>query len=107
MKAGATQTIPAGATESGLAAIITVVGSQHIALRSFAVEAFDDEVGILLDQPASQTTSTTGNVDIAIEDLIVTASTLPAILAADASLLRIASNRIAMKDVASQWASVY
>ena len=34
---------------SGLAAIITVVNSSHIELRSLAVEAADSEAGILLD----------------------------------------------------------
>ena len=92
-------------TNSGLAAIITVVNSNHIELRSFAVEAAS-EAGILLDQ-VSVGDGLASDTDIAIEDLVITASTLPAIVAVDVTLLKIANNRIAMEDVASQWASVY
>lgn len=102
-------------TNSGLAAIITVVNSSHIELRSFAVEAAS-EAGILLDQTPAQSGvavfevasyNAVTNTDVAIEDLVITASTLPAIVAVDVTLLKIAHNRIAMEDVASQWASVY
>ena len=101
-------------TNSGLAAVITVVNSKHVELRSFAVEAAS-EAGILLDQiprnrawPFSKSLlNAVTNTDIAIEDLVITASTLPAIVAVDVTLLKIANNRIAMEDVASQWASVY
>ena len=51
LHAGSASLAPAGSTaESGLAAVITVTGSQHIELRSFCVEAADQEVGILLDR---------------------------------------------------------
>jgi hypothetical protein len=94
--------------ESGLAAVLTVTQCQHIALRSFAVEAADDEAGVLLDQvPAKEGQTIQYNADISVEDLIVTASTLPAIVAVDVNLLKVADNRIAMKDAASDWASVY
>lgn len=103
-------------TDSGLAAIITVVNSNHIELRSFAVEAGDAEAGILLDHTPEQSGvavfevasyNAVTNTDVALDDLVITASTLPAIVAVDVTLLKIANNRIAMEDVASQWASVY
>jgi Family of unknown function (DUF6519) len=92
-------------TNIGLAAIITVVNSNHVELRAFAVEAAS-EAGVLLDQ-VSVGDGLASDTDIAIEDLVITASTLPAIVAVDVTLLKVANNRIAMEDVASQWASVY
>jgi hypothetical protein len=107
MKPGTTPAAAPSAftTNSGLAAIITVVNSSHVELRSFAVEAAS-EAGVLLDQ-ISVGDGLASDTDIAIEDLVITASTLPAIVAVDVTLLKIANNRIAMEDVASQWASVY
>ena len=107
MRPGATPAAARDAltTNSGLAAIITVVNSKHVELRSFAVEAAS-EAGILLDQ-VSVGDGLASDTDIGIKDLVITASTLPAIVAVDVTLLKIASNRIAMEDVASQWASVY
>ena len=113
-------------TASGFAAILTVTGCEHIDLHSFAVEAADGEVGILLDrsvQVASVPTSTdssfgqdegfthkfpiASNWDITIDDLALTASTLPAIVANQVELLKITNNAVAIEDVASQWASIY
>jgi Family of unknown function (DUF6519)/Right handed beta helix region len=117
--------------ESGFAAILTVAGCQHIDLHSFAVEAADDEVGVLLDSVTEQIEIETfrkrsisqssfnkdrdfyqyfdapTNWDVTIHDLALTASTLPAILANNVELLTITDNRVAMNDVSSQWASVY
>lgn len=100
-------------TATPYAAVITVIGSQHIELRNFAVEAADSEVGILLDGTGSlavtpPTIPTNPQVvDTAIEDLVLTASTMPAILAQGVELLRIDKNRIAMEDVQSQWPAVW
>ncbi len=96
-------------TESGLSGVITVVASQNIRLCSFAVEAGDGDVGILLDwaKPNPDTTIAKPNADIAIEDVVITASTRPAIAAVDLDVLKIAGNRIAMKDVAGLWPAVY
>ena len=107
MQAGNTPAAARGGltTNSGLAAIITVVNSNHVELRSLAVEAAS-EAGVLLDQ-VSVGDGLAGDTDIAIEDVIITASTLPGIVAVDVTLLKIANNRIATEDVASQWASVY
>lgn len=126
---------------SGLAAIITIVGCQHIELISFAVEAADNEVGILMDRaelnatkpgapptpgsvpssaPSAPTGASfshpsedsfnpylfTGDKDVTLRELVITASTLPAILAIDVDLLEIDSNRIAMADVPSQWPAI-
>lgn len=105
---GAQATAAQFAVESGLAAVVTVTGSQHVALRSLAIEAADGDAGVLLDQPPTQSApASTYNGDIALEGLVITASTLPAIAAVNVSLLEVADNRIAMKDVASQWASIY
>ncbi len=120
---GGTAATPAGA--SGINAVITVVGSSHVELRSLAVEAAADEVGILLDLPALQRADPTqtkasagrgtppvwwqyerGDIDITLHDLVLTASALPAILAFDVTLLRIMENRIATADVRSLWPAV-
>ena len=104
---------------SELAAVFTVVGSQFIELRSFVVHAADDEVGILLDRASSSTNQsaggqatamhylTMGNQDVEIGEISIDASTLPAILAVSVDRLRIAENRITMKEVQSLWAAVY
>lgn len=117
--------------ESGLAAIITIVGSSNIALRSFTVEAADGEACILLDgkEVESKTrrpikkgdfgkgghgpVETTRTYDtefpsnVTITDLSLTASTLPAIVAIESYILKIQKNRIAIEDTLSQWAAVY
>ncbi len=123
--AGSASLAPAGSTAaSGLAAVITITGSQHIELRSFCVEAADQEVGILLDRVSTQAASqggggagqkpasvdarlAVGDTDITIKDLVITASTLPAIAALTVELLEINDNRIAMADVPSLWPAVY
>jgi len=111
-------------TESGFASVFTVVGSTHIELSSFSVHAADGEIGILLDrgldtwkQPAPgpggiapdilYLVKGTGDTDVTIEELAVTASTLPAIIAVSVTGLKIANNKIAMKDVGSLWAAAY
>ncbi|HEX9200843.1 MAG TPA: hypothetical protein VF865_14870, partial [Acidobacteriaceae bacterium] len=129
-------------------AVITVVDSEHVILRSFAVEADTGEVGILLDgtgnlnaaekattrvsssmdsqnpnanQATGEAAATDRNtfvakafslrsgrvIDATLEDLVLTASTLPAILASTVTLLNIRNNRIAMKNVRSLWPAVY
>lgn len=117
------------ATANTFAAVITVQGCEHVELRSFCVEAADGEVGILLDgrgslavtpatssgAPAGTTNipraaavfETVGVIDTAIENLVITASTRPAILADMVRLLRMEENRIAMANVASLWPAVW
>ncbi len=108
---------PAGA--SGMNAVISVVSSSHVELRSLAVEAADAEVGVLLDRAGAQEVQaqTAGNksaivlldpadTDITLDDLVITASTRPAILALEVTLLRITGNRVATKDVRSLWPAV-
>ncbi len=114
-------------TQTGFPAIVTAVGCEHIKFHSFAVEAADGEVGILLDSklqtdykqqfrfqkvaskkvPAGFLYVGQPDSDVTIDGLDITASTLPAIVANQVELLNLSGNRIAMKDVASQWASVY
>ena len=48
-----------------------------------------------------------GAIDITIEDMVLTAATLPAVLAEQAQLLRIDRNRVAMKNVRSLWPAIY
>lgn len=47
------------------------------------------------------------STDVTISDLVLAASTAPAIAAVLASLLKITENRILMKDVASLWPAIY
>ena len=99
-------------------AVFTIVNSQHIELRNFVVEAADGDVGILIDGTgtsqannqvarASIAVEARGVSDVTIEDMILTASTLPAILAEQVTLLNIDRNRIAMKNVRSLWPAVF
>jgi hypothetical protein len=126
--AGAPQ-VPAGAGGAKkdtppFAAVITVTQSQHVKLLSFAVEAAEDEVGILIDgagtlNAGSQSNAEATNVaprviiersrtlDITVEDLVITASTAPAILADTVTLLQIEGNRVAMENVAARWPAVW
>ena len=104
---------------NSLAAVFTIAASQHVKLRSFAVEAGVDAVGILIDGTGTSLSTNQntdvariainlrGAIDVTIEDLVITASTLPAILAQRAQLLRIDRNRVAMKDVRSLWPAIY
>ncbi|HEY3860550.1 MAG TPA: DUF6519 domain-containing protein [Verrucomicrobiae bacterium] len=134
--AGASNTGAGAGTGTGntFTAVITITDSEHIELRSFAVEAAPGEVGILVDgtgnlapapavpppgvievaennetfdRQAFLVEENLGVVDLAIEDLLITATTLPAILADFVRLLRIDNNRIAMGNLRSQWPAVY
>jgi hypothetical protein len=122
----ATGISPASSSSSStaFAAVITVTGSQHVKLLSFAVEAATDEVGILLDGTGKLSAKPPSNpsmvnvraaavaidrrvIDVTIEDLIITASTRPALLAASVALLQVDTNRIAMANVRSQWPALW
>lgn len=107
------------------AAVITISQSQHVQLLSFAVEAAEDEVGVLIDGtgklsvPPPQPNSGEANVprdivskrgrtlDVTVEDLVITAATVPAVLADSVTLLQVDRNRIAMENVASRWPAVW
>lgn len=114
----------ASESESGLTAVFTAVGCEHIEFHSFSVHAADNEVGILLDRSAKtdQTPPPAasgsqpqiifveegkGDTDVTIDKLILTASTRPAILATAVARLRIAETRAEMKNIESLWAAVY
>ncbi len=101
-----------------ISAVFTIVNSQHIELRSFVVEAADGDAGILVDGTGTSFTNNPavvariaieerGVTDVTIEDMVLTASTLPAILAEQVTLLSIERNRIAMKNVRSLWPAVF
>jgi hypothetical protein len=111
-------------SESGLPAVFTIVDCENIELRSFSVTAAHGEIGILLDRSALSrhgaprgsgglgteivfVDKEKGDSDVLLEELILEASTLPAIVAVSVNGLKAAENRIYMKDVASQWAAVY
>lgn len=113
---------PAGAAASTtLSAVITIETSKHIELRSFVVEAGDGDVGILVDgtataAPAPAAGNNTvraavfnlpGVTDVTIKELVITATTMPAILARRTRLLRVDNNRIAMADVRSSSPAVF
>jgi hypothetical protein len=121
---------PAGAgaakTDSPpFAAVITISQSQHVKLLAFAVEAAEHEVGVLIDgtgklsAPPPHLDGDEANVpraivieggrtfDVTVEDLVITASTVPAILADSVTLLQVVRNRIAMEDIASRWPAVW
>ena len=117
---------PATKTDSPpFAAVITISQSQHVKLLSFAVEAAENEVGVLADGtgklsvPPPQdhggqidirraaAVARGRTLDITVEDLVITASTLPAILADTVTLLQVDRNRVAMKNVPSRWPAVW
>jgi hypothetical protein len=115
------------AAASAFTAVITIAASQHIRLESFVVEADAGDVGVLIDgtgrlaappsQPAPpepaprvrerSAASRTPTLDISVEDLVITGSNRPAILAAAVRLLEIGKNRIAMANVRSTWPAVW
>jgi hypothetical protein len=100
-------------TASGLSAVVTILGSTNVELRDLCVEAADGECGVLLDSPqvaievAVQKAAALGNADVRLAELAIMASTRPAILVNEAEQVEIVSNRIAMRNVFSQWAAVY
>ena len=127
---GAGGSTASSSSSSTFAAVITVTTSQHVKLLSFAVEAAKDEVGILLDGTASWAChrihqgrrhnsplpiprmrsviiEPIGVIDVTIEDLVITASTMPAVLAARVTLLQMQTNRMAMENVASKWPAIW
>jgi hypothetical protein len=99
------------ATASGLNAVVELLGSRHVQLRELCIEAADGECGVLLDYPPEDTqilrVESASNTDICLASLSITASTLPGILVNEAELVEAVSNRIAMKDVFSEWPGVY
>jgi Family of unknown function (DUF6519) len=107
---------PAGAAPiNPISAVFTVANSRHIELRSFVIEAADTDAGILIDGDGTSlaanlfraVVSLRGAIDVTIESMLITAATLPAILAEHVELLRVARNRVAMKNVRSLWPAIY
>ena len=121
---GTTNPPPTPISQSGFPAVFTIVDCVHIEVRDFTICADTGAVGILLDRtPDSRKSappdagglsyemvvigSGRGNRDILLEDLIVEASTLPAIVAVSVTQLKVLDNRIFMKDVRSLWGAIY
>jgi len=115
---------PANTPTLTYAAVITIVASEHVKLLSFAVEAARNDVGVLIDGTGVRSSATKANpketihrrsvmldrgqtMDVTLDDLVITASKLPAILADRVTLLQIERNRVAMEDVTSQWPAVW
>ena len=101
--------------------MVTLLGCDHVQLRSFVVEAGEQDVGILLDRssqvgetfaefsvvPADLHVLAASNTDVAIADTVIAASTLPAVLAWNVAELTISQNVIAMANVPGVWPTVY
>lgn len=117
---------PAGAspvTQSGLAAVFTIVNCVNVEFIDLIIRADDDAVGVLIDrtpdlfkQPKGANNagdryavvrSGQSTRNVILKELIVAASTLPAILVLNVMWLKIAECRILMKDVRSIWPAVY
>jgi Family of unknown function (DUF6519) len=104
---------------TALSTVITIAASRHIELRSFVVEAGDGDVGILVDGAAvappshsanaakSAVFSQFGVIDVTIKEMVLVASTMPAVLARKTQLLRVDNNRIAMENVRGSVPAVY
>ena len=103
-----------------ITAVFTIAGSQHVELRSLAIEAGDTDAGVLMDGDGTSIPTNTGAgvifaavniprgvIDVTLESLVITAATLPAILADHVQLLRVDRNRVAMKNVRSLWPAIY
>jgi len=120
-----------------MTAVISIANSQNIQLRDFVVEAADGDVGILIDGTGNLIVPPPGNsslgydvarkkqnsdihadvnvvveefpelVNVTVENLFLTASTMPAILAASVQVLAIRENRIAMADQYSPFPAVW
>lgn len=109
-------------------AVISIGSSQHIELRDFVVEAAPGETGILIDgtgelissqQPNVPTNTNNadineilslyrlGDVDITVEKMVITASTMPAVLAKRVNLLKVSESRIAMANARSLYPAVW
>ncbi len=114
-------TLDTSGAANPMGAVFTLVASEHIKLCSFAVEAADDEAGILIDGTGTSLSKSQsdsldrililkllrGVTDVTIEDMVLTAATLPAVLAERVELLRVDRNRVAMKNVGSKWPAIY
>jgi hypothetical protein len=110
--------------ESKLPAVFTAVGCTNLEFRSFSIHAATGEVGILLDRGVDSHKSPNtgesgdtreyvvlekgkGDTDVIIEDLILTASDLPAIVTVSVTGLKIKENRISKSRLKSIWPAVY
>jgi hypothetical protein len=128
---------PPVAGSTTMTAVISIANSQNIQLRDFVVEAADGDVGILIDGTGNLIVPPPGNsslgydvarkkqnsdihadvnvvveefpelVNVTVENLFLTASTMPAILAASVQVLAIRENRIAMADQYSPFPAVW
>jgi hypothetical protein len=103
-------------TSSGMQSILTISGSSHIELTGFTMQAPDKMSCILLDPTVTPNKSssipvppagTSSSTDVTLANLVLAASTCPAITAVQAQTLTIGDNRILMQDVASDWPAIY
>lgn len=115
-----------GSSATTINAVISIADSQHIQLRGFAVEAAPGEAGILIDGTGALIGTPPGGiqnpdaarlpvyfddllgvVDVTVEDMVLTASTLPALLAKRAGMMKICDNRVLMANVRSLYSAVW
>ncbi|MGA7339521.1 MAG: DUF6519 domain-containing protein [Terracidiphilus sp.] len=129
---GYTAPTPSQGNSTTINAVFSIATSQHIELRDFAVEAAPDEAGILIDgtgyliasPPGSSVPGVPGEIssggtsigtawfmtvdmDIAVENLVLTAAALPAIFSVSANLVRIRECTILMANEQSTYAGVW
>jgi hypothetical protein len=123
---GSSPSSPSGSSpaQSGLAAVFTVIGCQNLEFNSFSISAADEEVGILIDRPAAQSqgeaayeNQDAGNTyfspfafiskNIIIEEMQISASTLPCLVARGVEQLKVEDNQFSMEDVRSIYPAVY
>ena len=132
LQPGYTPPAPAGGAgttpSTTINAVFSVANSQDIQFRNFVVEAAPGEAGILIDgtgtliaqQPGSSQDISNQNIfidigyelippvaEIVIEDMTITASDTPAILAKQAAYLYVRDSRIAMANVRGTFPAVW
>jgi hypothetical protein len=97
-------------------AVITVLNSREIALRSLVVEAADGDMGIELAGTSAQALAAglaaarlvqRGVTDVTLRELIVISSNEPAVSVEEARGVRLEDSIVAMRDVLSASAAVY
>jgi hypothetical protein len=97
-------------------AVLTILNSQDIELHSFVVEAADGDIGIELAGTAAVAVNTRladlrrvkhGVTDVTMRELIVIASTVPAVSVEQSRVVRLEDSLIAMRDVLSKSAAVF
>jgi hypothetical protein len=100
-----------GGSSSTLTAVFTLEGCANIEFREFSITADKADIGILMDRKSDPNQSIyeylTSNEDILLEELTVTASAMPAIVARNVHKLRIERSIVTMRNVETIFPAVY